>query len=524
MRVIYGLLGELEVRGDGGPIDLPSSHALAVLAGLLVNVNRRVPKADLIRVGWGEAGTSEAQLHKAVLAVRQTLGQVGRRDDIRTHARFGYELRAAEEDIDVLVFQRLVRQADEAAAAGRGDEEIDSLRDALRLWRGPRPLSNVSSGALRQDAVTLERRHKRTAARLFALELGRGNHEDILDELVAAAAAHPSDQRLCEQLMIAKYRCGYLTDAAAAYERYQEALAAETGAAPDPLLRTLHFAIARADEAAIGTAESALAKRTGKAGQAPRPAITVPRQLPRPADLVGRDQAAAEVSRLLHGEQGKPAPVVVISGPGGVGKTALAVRTAHEAAARYPDGQLYADLLGSSPLPADTDEVLAQFLRALGAPHVPETRAELQASFRTALADRRVLIVLDDAADGAQVADLLPASARCAVLVTARRRLPDLTDARHIAPLAPLGLPDATRLFRQVIASAGISLETVAERPHPGGRAVRRAAARAADRRRHPGPRSPPADGRARQAPGQPGAERARVRRAERGAHHRRRP
>ena len=428
MRVIYGLLGELEVRGDGGPIDLPSSHALAVLAGLLVNVNRRVPKADLIRVGWGEAGTSEAQLHKAVLAVRQTLGQVGRRDDIRTHARFGYELRAAEEDIDVLVFQRLVRGADEAAAAGRGDEEIDSLRDALRLWRGPRPLSNVSSGALRQDAVTLERRHKRTAARLFALELGRGNHEDILDELVAAAAAHPSDQRLCEQLMIAKYRSGYLTDAAAAYERYQEALAAETGAAPDPLLRTLHFAIARADEAAIGTAESALAKRTGKAGQAPRPAITVPRQLPRPADIVGRDEAAAEVSRLLHGERGKPAPVVVISGPGGVGKTALAVSTAHQAAGRYPEGQLYADLLGSSPLPADPNEVLAQFLRALGAPHVPETRAELQASFRSALADRRVLIVLDDAADGAQVGDLLPASARCAVLVTARRRLPDLTD------------------------------------------------------------------------------------------------
>jgi DNA-binding SARP family transcriptional activator/tetratricopeptide (TPR) repeat protein len=460
VRVIYGLLGELEVLGGDGPIDLPSGHALAVLAGLLVNVNRRVAKADLIRVGWGRAGTSEAQLHKAVLAVRQTLGQVGRRDDIRTHARFGYELRAAEEDIDILVFQRLVRQADEAAAAGRTDEEVESLRGALRLWRGPHPLSNVSSGALRQDVLALERRHKRTAARLFALELGRGSHEDILDEIATAAAAHPADQRLCEQLMIAKYRSGYLADAAQAYERYQEALAAETGADPDPLLRTLHFAIARADELAIGAAESALAKRTGKAGQAPLAMIAVPRQLPRPADLVGRDQAAAEVSRLLHGEPGRPAPVVVISGPGGVGKTALAVSTAHAAARRYPDGQLYADLQGSSTLPADPDEVLARFLRALGVPHVPETRPELQASFRTALADRRVLILLDDAADGAQVADLLPSSERCAVLVTARRRLPDLSDARHVAPLAPLGLPDATRLFRQVVADAGIGIET----------------------------------------------------------------
>ena len=94
--MIYGLLGELEVRGDDGPLDLPGGHALAVLAGLLVNVNRRVSKADLIRVAWGDAGIMEAQLHKAVQALRQTLGQAGRRDDIRTHARFGYELRAAD--------------------------------------------------------------------------------------------------------------------------------------------------------------------------------------------------------------------------------------------------------------------------------------------------------------------------------------------------------------------------------------------------------------------------------------------
>jgi DNA-binding SARP family transcriptional activator/tetratricopeptide (TPR) repeat protein len=457
--VIYGLLGELEVRGDGGPVDLPGGHALAVLAGLLVNVNRRVSKADLIRVAWGDAGIMEAQLHKAVQALRQTLGQAGRRDDIRTHARFGYELRAAEEDVDVLVFQRLVREADEAAAAGRSEDEIGCLRDALRLWRGPLPLSNVRSAALREDIHALQRRHKRTAARLFALELDRGNHGGILDDLTQAAAVHPSDQRLCEQLMIAKYRSGYLSDATAAYERYRDALTAETGAAPDPSLRVLYFAIARADEVAIGASLSALAKRTGRAGQPAPAAITVPRQLPRPADLVGRKQAAAEVARLLRDEPGLAAPVLVISGPGGVGKTALAVRAAHEAAPHYPDGQLYADLLGGSPAPADTNEVLARFLRALGAPHVPETRAELQASFRTTLADRRVLIVLDDAADGAQVADLVPGSARCAVLVTARRRLPDLTDARHVAPLSPLDPPDATRLFERVVGGAGISLE-----------------------------------------------------------------
>jgi DNA-binding SARP family transcriptional activator len=458
-RITYGLLGELEVQGVNGPLELPGGHAMAVLAALLVNVNRRVSKADLIRAVWGGTEGSEAQLYKAVQAVRQTLGQAGRRDDIMTHARFGYELRAAVDDVDVLVFQRLVRQAEAAAAADRSEEEIGCLREALRLWRGPRPIANVRSGALGEEIRALQQRHERTAARLFALELNRGNHEGILDELTRAAAAHQSDQRLCEQLMIADYRCGCLSDATAAFERYREALAAETGASPDPLLRVLYFAIARADETATGAALSALAERSRKAGQQASAATVVPRQLPRPADLVGREQAAAEVSRLLAGEPGIAAPVVVISGPGGVGKTALAVGTAHEAAPHYPDGQLYADLQGNLPVPAETNDMLARFLRALGVPYIPETRAGLQAAFRTTLAGRRMLIVLDDAAGEAQVADLLPQSPHCAVLVTTRRRLPGLTDARHLAPLAPLAPPDAAALFRRAVAEAGVSLD-----------------------------------------------------------------
>ena len=198
--------------------------------------------------------------------------------------------------------------------------------------------------------------------------------------------------------------------------------------------------------------------------------------------------------------------MVVISGPGGVGKTALAVRTAHDVAPHYPDGQLYADLQGAAPVPADTGEVLARFLRALGASYVPETRHELQASFRSMLADRRVLIVLDDAADGAQVADLLPGSDRCAVLVTARRRLPDLTDARHVAPLSPLGRRRRDRAVQARHHQRRHRPRAGAGCRRPGGRAVRRAAARTADRGRDPGARSPPADGRPGQAAGQPRA------------------
>src|SRR5262249_46225699 len=148
--------------------------------------------------------------------------------------------------------------------------------------------------------------------------------------------------------------------------------------------------------------------------------------------------------------------VVVVSGPGGIGKTALARRVAHRVAGNYADGQLYVELRGTSTLPEDPSEVLAQFLRGLGVMTVPESRGERAALYRTLLADRRVLIVLDDAADGAQVADLIPANPGCGVLITARQRLPELSGAHHVAPLEPLDAEPATELFLGVVAGGGV--------------------------------------------------------------------
>ncbi|HUC59097.1 MAG TPA: NB-ARC domain-containing protein, partial [Streptosporangiaceae bacterium] len=259
------------------------------------------------------------------------------------------------------------------------------------------------------------------------------------------------------QLMIAQYRCGHVTDVSAAYERYRAALDDETGGEPDALLRTLHFAIARGDEPAAVAAEEALAKRTGSATS--RAPVSVPAELPRPADLVGRDDLVAEVTWLLGRERGHVVPVIVISGPGGVGKTALAVRAACESRDRYPDGQLFIELRGTAEGPAGTGEVAAQFLRALGVQRVPDTEAERLAQYRSLLAGRRVLIVLDDARDGWQVSDLAPASPGCAVLVTARQRLPEIGGAHHVGSLEPLGRDDATELFLRVVKDGGISIE-----------------------------------------------------------------
>jgi DNA-binding SARP family transcriptional activator/tetratricopeptide (TPR) repeat protein len=455
-NVIYRLLGELEVRNGEQLLELPVGPALIVLAALLMNANRQIAKADLIRAAWAGDEASEAQLHKRVKQVRDLLATIGRSGDIRTHPRFGYELHVAPSEVDALLFRQLVREADEAGAQRRGGDEISCLRRALRLWRGPHPLANVPAEVFRQDAIALEQRHRRAAVRLFELELADGRHDQILDELMLVAGYYPADRRLCEQLMIAQCRCGHVIDAMNAFERYRDAVAQETGGPPDQLLRTLHFAIARGDADETAATEDALAKRAGRSALQ---SVQVPRQLPSPVELVGREDLVAETSWLLQRDRrGVSAHVVVISGPGGIGKTALALRAAYNSRDSYPDGQLFMELSGPGGAVIDTGEVLAQFLRALGAARVPETTAERLAEYRTQLSGRRLLIVLDDACNGAQVSDLVPGTDDCAVLVTARQRLPEVSGAHHVAPLEPLELADATELFLRVLRDSGISV------------------------------------------------------------------
>jgi len=450
---MYGLLGELRIGRDRPYLPLPSGYTLTLLAALLLHANHEMSKADLIRAAWGDEGATEAQLYKRVKEVRDLLAQAGRQDDLKTRAKFGYELRVAEEDLDSLWFQRLVQQARHAQSASRIAEEMQLLRQALALWRGARPLSNVPGDAFRPEIAALEQRRKRAAVRLFDLELALDGHERILDDLIQLAADHPVDRRLRQQLMIALHRCGHSTDATAAYELYREQLVEQTGGEPDPELRELYFAIARGDEPAVALVAASIAER---AGTLTTTGTAVPRQLPPTTPLVGRDELAAETAWLLRREPDRAPPIIVISGAGGIGKTALAVRASHEASDHYPDGQLYAELHSAVGQPVDTGELMAQFLRAFGVPRVPETKAERLAAYRTLLADRRVLVVLDDAADGAQVSDLVPANPNCAVVVTSRTRMPELAGAHHVAPLAPLDREHSTTLFLQVVASAGI--------------------------------------------------------------------
>jgi DNA-binding SARP family transcriptional activator len=275
-------------------------------------------KADLLRVAWGGDPVSEAQLHKSVAALRNVLDGVGRRDDLVTHARYGYEMRVSADDLDMLVFQQLLRQSEQAQEQRRTDDEAGRLRQALALWQGPYPLSNVPGCALRLERDRLAQRRKRAAARLFDLEIAGGNHDRVLDDLAMTADYHLADGRLCEQLMVAAYRSGHGTDAISAYERHVAAVGEETGGAPDPALRDLSYAIASGDEPVIEAAESAIARRAGTpAGTGTGTATAVPRQLPPDsADFVGRDDLVAEASWLLKRQPARNAPVLIISGPG----------------------------------------------------------------------------------------------------------------------------------------------------------------------------------------------------------------
>jgi len=463
----FGVLGPIEARLAGEPADTGHARQRAVLAVLLLNTGRAVPLDVLIDRVWGENPPRSAR--------NLAYGYVGRLRTLVTSAQDpavtlcrrhdGYLLQAEPDQVDVHRFRRLVAEA--AATATDDDRAAGLLAEAVALWRGP-AFAGLDSPWLNGMRVRLELERAAATADLNDIRLRRGEHSGMVGELAGQAAASPADERLIGQLMLALYRSGQQAEALHWFEDTRTYLAEQLGADPGPELQAIHERILRGDDSLVVVP-----------GVGGKPAVPAPRELP--ADVpgfTGRVAELAELNRQLGGRSpsstkepgaydGRAASAVicVVSGTAGVGKTALALRWAHEVADCFPDGQLYVNLRGFDPggIPVSPGEAIRGFLDSLGVPpdRVPP-KADAQARmYRSLLADRRMLIVIDNARDEQQVRPLLPASPGSLVLVTSRSQLVGLAaaDGARLLTLDVLPEPEARELLAVRLGSTRVAAE-----------------------------------------------------------------
>ena len=442
----YRVLGPLTIWRGGDQVTVVPAQQRAVMAGLLLRAGTRVSAETLIDDVWGSEVPRSAvfALRNYVHWLRRLLYGLGA-DPISTISG-GYRMELAPDALDLTRFERLIAEARALQTEGRAQAAVDCYARGLRLWAGP-ALDDVPGPYAEQQRARLTDLRLQAVEEHAACLLEAGDAAGAAASLAALAPEHALHEQLVRTLMVALYRTGRRADALAAYRTTTRLLAEELGVQPGHALRQLHERMLRGDPALDMPATGLALVRTP-----PKP-VHAPAHLPvAPAVFVGRAEQCAEALKPL------PTPVLV-HGPAGVGKTAFALHVAHRLKDRFPDGQLYAAFGGSDLCHAgrETADVLAQFLEALGIdpariPADPSARACL---YRSLLAGRRVLLVLDDARSADQVRLLLPASPGCLALVTTRSRLLGLLvthQARSIM-LAPFDTQEAHEYLAHTIGS-----------------------------------------------------------------------
>jgi DNA-binding SARP family transcriptional activator/tetratricopeptide (TPR) repeat protein len=456
----FRILGPVEVWDGAQRLDLGGPKPHALLAVLVVNANRVVSTDQLVDELWGEAPPPTARnlIQGYVSRLRQALHRS--RDGnaptpLLATRPSGYLLHVEPGELDLDCFERLTADARRATADGDLERAAERWRAALALWRGP-ALAGAASEALQRTAAPyLEEARLVALEECLEVELRLSQHGKLVGELEALVGAYPDRERLRRQLMLALYQSGRQAEALAVYRGTRQFLVQELGVEPSRSLQDLEQAILRADPALEPV-------RPAAAGARRRPTLPVgPCQLPPDIDdFTGREVAVAEVQHLLEGEQVSAIVISAIAGKAGVGKTALAVRVAHRLRSRFADGQLYVNLRGAEAQAPDSSDVLAGFLRALGVEGavIAEGLEERARQYRSRLADRRVLVVLDNAASEAQVRPLLPSSRGSAALVTSRSRLSGL-EAAHPLTLEVLDCDQAVQLLAKLAGPGRIAAE-----------------------------------------------------------------
>ncbi|GAA2251551.1 hypothetical protein GCM10010232_44520 [Streptomyces amakusaensis] len=450
----FMLLGPVRVSFDGHPLPSGSPQQRALLAALLMRGGRTATASELIDGIWGEDPPSQAlaALRTYASRLRKIFGP-----GVLVSESGGYAIRVDAGTLDLNAAEELAMAAEKARAGGDRHRARTLLNESLTLWEGE-PLANVPGPYAETQRTRLEEwRLQLTEVRLD-LDLEAGCHAEAVSELTALTAAHPLRERLRELLMLALYRSGRQAEALAVYADTRRLLADELGVDPRPELSRLQQRILRADEELA---------RPGEAVRESAPAPVRPAQLPAAVpDFTGRVSSVRELAARLTRAEGDAMAVSAlagIGGIGGVGKTTFAVHVAHAARPHFPDGQLYADLQGTGSRPADPRTVLGAFLRALGTADsaIPETLVERSALYRSVLGGRRVLVLLDNARDAAQVRPLLPGGEGCATLVTSRIRMLDLAGS-HLVDLDEMSPQEALQLFTRIVGEERVAPERTA--------------------------------------------------------------
>jgi len=442
MDLRFGVLGPLVVWRGPTVVEMTSSKSNQVLGLLLLHANHYVDRDQIIECAWGGRPPRSAVnlVQKYVGDVRRSLGQDSRL--IQTVGT-GYLLRVAAEQLDSARFAADVVHARESRNDGDLVSARNSLSGAMALWRGP-AFSGIDTPAAETERTRLDEYRVGALEDLAELDLLRGEHALAVAELSRITATHPYRERARELLMIGLYRGNRQAEALAVYQDVRRLLADELGASPGHSLQRVYGQVLRADPAL----DLVAAIRDPDL----RSLCRLPADIP---DFTGRDEPLGEVLDLIARHR---APVIV--GAPGTGKSILAVRAAHQVREMFPDGQLYVDLAGTSDAPRDPATLLAELLRALGVtdavmPDSPHERAGL---YRAQLVGRRMLVLLDDAADARQVRPLLPPSGECVVVVTSRSWLADLEGAKHVE-LDVLSTTDARTLLARIVGDERIDRE-----------------------------------------------------------------
>jgi DNA-binding SARP family transcriptional activator len=441
--VEFGLLGPLRVTVDGQEIWIRPGGQRTLLAALLLRANRVVSIEELVGRLWDTVPPAKAKaaLHAQVARLRRALGT----PDLIQTVPTGYRIATQPGQLDLERFDALVRLA---AEAGDQAERSSRLADALALWRGE-PLADVVCESLYRDvAPALTDRRVQALEQRIDADLQLGRYAETVSELRTLTAEHPLRERFWGQLMTALYRAGQQAEALDAYRTVRGILIDALGIEPGPDLRRVH--------ALVLAAEDDLPAHAGP---------VVPHQLPPAiAGFTGRAADLAELDTAFANDRSdRPPLIVAVHGPGGAGKTTLALHWAHRVSGRFPGGQVYLDMRGYGPgEPVDAAAALDVVLRAVGVPaaRIPQSSSERAALWRTTLFDRRVLLLLDNVRDAGQVRPLLP-GAGSVVLVTSRSELRGLaiSDGAHRINLGELPVDEAAALVEDVIGAGRAAAE-----------------------------------------------------------------